>query len=129
MQEETSAMIDEDIFVLDSDVAENFGYKEDMDYIMVHDPMSDDPDAWCVILMTDQYEDYVVRFDNIGINAKTQDLVYSYQVLNAGEDNEPEDMTHFNNTLTSVLTSVLVSRHKAGNNVYTNLEDIKDSDE
>lgn len=113
--------MDNDIFIVDSDQVVRLDLEEDKDYMVVHDPQSTDPDAWCVILMDDHYPDYVVRYDNIGINAKTQDLVYSYQVLTG---DEPEDMVHFNNTLTTVLTNILVERHKAGANEYTDLKDI-----
>ena len=113
--------MDHDIFIVDSDQVVRLDLEEDKDYMVVHDPQSTDPDAWCVILMDDHYPDYVVRYDNIGINAKTQDLVYSYQVLTG---DEPEDMVHFNNTLTTVLTNILVERHKTGSNEYTDLKDI-----
>ena len=113
--------MDDDIFIVDSDQIVRLELEEDRDYMVVHDPQSTDPEAWCVILLDDHYTDYVVRYDNIGINAKTRDLVYSYQVLSG---DEPEDLLHFNNTLTTVLTNVLVERHKSGSNEYTDLKDI-----
>jgi len=122
MNNEELTGMEEEVLVIDSDQVVRMDLEEDKDYLVVHDPHSSDPDAWCVILLDETYVDYVVRFDNIGINAKTQDLVYSYQVLSG--DEQPEDNLHFNNTLTTVLTNILVERHKQGANQYTDLKDI-----
>ena len=121
MNNEELTGMEEEVLVIDSDQVVRMDLEEDKDYMVVHDPQSTDPEAWCVILMDDHYSDYVIRYDNIGINAKTKDLVYSYQVLTG---DEPEDMIHFNNTLTTVLTNILVERHKSGANEYTDLKDI-----
>lgn len=125
-EDEITGMEEEVLFIGDSD-REVIPMVMDIDFIVVNDPRTNDQDDWCVLFTDGPYENFCVKFDNIGINGKTKDLVYQYEVLHTPEWEdqtriEDIDMLHFNNTLTSALQEIIIHNHNKGANFYTDLE-------
>ena len=114
---------EDDILIIDDNDVEQFDVSENDDYLVVSDPTSDKDTDWCVLFVKGDYKDMVVKFDDVGLNSKTDQLGYSYTILSNGEGGERElDELDFTNYLTSTLHNIIIDMHKSGAASYVDLE-------
>jgi len=114
---------EDDILVIDDNDVEMTELTEYEDYLVVSDPTSDKDTDWCVLFVKGDYKDMVVKYDNVGLDAKTGKLAYSYTILSMGDGEEKEiNELAFTNYLTSALHTIMIEMHKAGAAAYVDLE-------
>ncbi len=110
----------EDVLVIGDEDFEHNEQAEYDDFLLVQDPTSDDPNSWCVILLGEQFNDWVVQFSDVAINTETEQLTYQYTILSP-EDESEYDQVEFSNLCTSTLSKILLSLHESGAQGYTDL--------
>ena len=106
--------VDEALYIGD-DHASITEVAENEDYIVTGDPTSENPEEeqdWAVILLTEPYVDFCVRFENIEMRGG--EIIFDYTILVTPEDAHEVDPVHFGNYLTSVLVSVLRQSREDG---------------
>ena len=114
-------MNEEDILVVGDEDFTHTEQAEYDDYLLVQDPTVDDPDSWCVVLLGGDFNDWVIQFNEVAINAETEQLTYEYNILHPDDDVVEYDQLEFTNRCTSTLSKVLLSLHEAGAQQYTDL--------
>ena len=113
----------EELLVIGEDDYQPVDVGEYDEYLVVNNPMSDDPEDWAVIILKGKYENFVVKFDNVGLHTKTGDIAYDYTILATGTEGEVEyDQVEFTNMCTSILSQIIVDMHKQGSQGYVDLE-------
>ena len=112
----------DDVLVIGDDEYVHQDLAEQDDYLIVRDPVSDDPDDWCVLFISGDFDNFVVRFENIQFNTETSDLAYDYNILSTGEGGDVEyDMVDFSNHCTNTLGKILLEMHEKKQQVYTDV--------
>ena len=110
-----------EVLVIGDDDYEHHELSEHEDYIIVEDPEGQE-DSWCLLFVTGTYKDWVIRFDDVGLNAKTGDLGFTYQILSVTEEEIEYSETDFVNYITSALTRVMTDLHESGTQKYHDME-------
>jgi hypothetical protein len=109
----------EEILVIGDEDFDHAEQAEFEDYLLVQDPNGDDT-SLCVILLGEEFNDWVVQFSDVAINAETDSLTYQYSILHPDDEVEYDQLA-FTNRCTSVLSKILVTLHEAGAQTYTDL--------
>ena len=112
---------EEDVLVIGDDDYEHHELSEHEDYIIVEDPEGDE-DSWCLLFVKGPYKDWVIRFDDVALNAKTSDLTFTYHILNVSDKEIEYEETEFVNYLSSALLQVITDLHRSGAQRYQDLE-------
>jgi hypothetical protein len=114
---------DEPFLIVEDDDVEIVELSENDDYLIVEDPVTNNPDDWCVLFTKGEYKDMVIKFADVGMNTKTGDLAFNYSVYSSGEGGEKEvDELDFTNYLTSALMQIMTDNHKQGKQRYVDLD-------
>ena len=113
----------EDILVIDDNDVEIQDLSENDDYLIVQDPTSSKDTDWCVLFVKGDYKDMVVKYEDIGLDTKTGQLGFTYNILSMEESEDQEvDELDFINYLTSALNQILLDMHESGAAAYVDLE-------
>ena len=113
----------EDLLIIGEDDYETVEVGEYDDYLVVNDPTSDDPEDWAIIILKGKYENFVIKFENVGLNTSTGEVAYDYTILATGSEGEVEyDQVEFTNMCTSILSQIIIEMHKQGAQGYIDLE-------
>ena len=112
---------EEEILVIGDEDFTHTEQAEYDDYLLVQDPTADDPNSWCVVLLGGEFNDWVVQFSEVAINAETEQLTYEYNILHPDDDVVEYDQLEFTNRCTSTLSKILLSLHESGAQQYTDL--------
>ena len=112
----------EEVLVIGEDDFNQAEVDEYDDYLIVQDPESQDDDSWCVLVISGEYENFVIRFEDVSFNAGTGDLAYVYNILSTGEEDREYDPTDFSNFCTGILSKIMVEMHEQGTQQYEDID-------
>ncbi len=83
--------------------------KENEDYVLIPAKGVDDNDqAWDVRILTGEFNETVIRFGNVQIDGKNDQLRFNFMVVLAPSDYITEDNEELQGTAASILEDLLV---------------------
>jgi hypothetical protein len=98
--------------------------EENVDYVVTEDPTKpSDPEAWAVHVLTGEYEDWVIRYNNVELDK--DGLQFGYETIFCPELHEGYQVVDVEiaNYFGTILEHMILSLHgEDGGNVYLDLE-------
>jgi hypothetical protein len=89
--------------------------KENEDYVLIPAKGVDDNDqAWDVRILTGEFNETVIRFGNVQIDGKNDQLRFNFMVILAPSDYITEDNEELQGTAASILEDLLVRSIEGG---------------
>ncbi len=104
------------------DMAE-ISLKENVDYAITEDPTNpSDPEAWAVHVLTGEYEDWVIKYNNVELDK--DGLEFGYETLFTPEFPEGYEVvdTEIANYFSTILGQIVTELHEQEGNVYLDVE-------
>lgn len=97
--------------------------EENVDYVVTEDPTNpSDPEAWAVHILKGEYEDWVIKYNNVELDK--DGLEFGYETLFMPDLPEGYQVvdTEIANYFGTILVQIVTELHEHQGNVYLDLE-------
>lgn len=97
--------------------------EENVDYVVTEDPTNpSDPEAWAVHILKGEYEDWVIKYNNVELDK--DGLEFGYETLFTPDLPEGYEVvdTEIANYFGTILTQIVAELHEQQGNVCIDLE-------
>jgi len=81
--------------------------KEGIDYELVPVEWAMNEQAWDVRILTGDYTETVVRFGNVAVDGKTDNLTFNFKVIESTEELDPDTNIELQDVCADVLVDII----------------------